>query len=89
MLEFGERLRGTFDGASVHPREVVKLFLEKHAAAVILIHNHPSSVGEPSRADELITKRLQEDLGLIDVRVLDHLIVAGGDVSSFAERGLL
>ena len=60
MLEFVELFRGTIDGASVHPREVVKLVLEKHAAAVVLVHNHPSSVGEPSRADELITKRLQE-----------------------------
>ena len=89
FLRFVELFRGTIDGASVHPREVVKLTLEAQAAAVLLVHNHPSQVGEPSGADEHITKRLQQALGLIDVRVLDHLVVAGNEVVSFAERGLL
>jgi len=74
---------------SVHPREVVKLALEKGAAACLLVHNHPSTVQDQSHADELITKRLIQALALIDVRVLDHLIVAGGSVFSFAEKGLI
>ena len=81
--------RGTIDGASVHPREVVKEALRHNAAAVVLGHCHPSGVCEPSQADELITSRLREALALVDIRVLDHLIVAGGEVLSFAERGLL
>ena len=89
FIEYVELFRGTIDGASVHPREVVKLVLERGAASVILAHCHPSGVAEPSRADELITKRLVESLALIDVRVVDHLIVAGGDVVSLCERGLL
>jgi DNA repair protein RadC len=89
MLRYVELFRGTIDGASVHPREVVKTAIESQAAAVVLVHNHPSQIGEPSTADELITKRLREALALIDVRVLDHLIVAGNEVVSFAERGLL
>jgi DNA repair protein RadC len=84
-----ELFRGTIDGASVHPREVVKQALQHSAAAVILAHNHPSGVAEPSQADELITRRLREALQLVDIRVLDHLIVAGGEVVSFAEQGLL
>jgi DNA repair protein RadC len=81
--------RGTIDGAGVHPREVVKSALKHNAAAVILAHNHPSGVAEPSQADELITQRLKQALGLIDIRVLDHLIVGDGVCESFAERGLL
>ncbi len=81
--------RGTIDGASVHPREVVKEALRHNAAAVVLGHCHPSGVCEPSQADELITSRLRDALALVDIRVLDHLIVAGGDVLSMAERGLL
>ena len=80
---------GTIDGASVHPREVVKRALQLNAAAVILSHNHPSSVTEPSHADELVTRRLTEALALVDIRVLDHLIVGGNATLSFAERGLL
>ena len=89
FLRFVELFRGTIDRASVHPREVVKLVLETQTAALLLVHNHPSQIAEPSAADELITKRLQEILALIDVRVLDHLLVAGDQVISFAERGLI
>jgi DNA repair protein RadC len=89
LIEFVELFRGTIDGASVHPREVIKLALSKNAAAVVFAHPHPSGVAEPSQADELITQRLKEGLALVDVRVLDHMIVAGGDVVSFAERGLI
>lgn len=84
-----ELFRGTIDGASVHPREVVKRALIHNAAAVILAHNHPNAVAEPSQADELVTRRLREALALIDVRVLDHLVVGGAVVESFAQRGLL
>lgn len=84
-----EMFRGTINGASVHPREVVKSALQHNAAAAILLHNHPSGVSSPSRADEQITRRLVDALALIDVRVLDHLVVAGGNVSAFSELGLL
>jgi DNA repair protein RadC len=89
VIEYVELFRGTIDGASVYPREVVKLALDKHASSVLLFHCHPSHVGEPSIADEQITKRLVSALQLIDVRVLDHLIVAGAETVSFVERGLL
>ena len=89
VIEYVELFRGTIDGASVYPREVVKLALEKGAAACVLLHNHPSGVNEQSHADELITKRVAAALALIDVRVLDHLIVAGGSVLSFSEKGLI
>ena len=89
VIEFVELFRGTIDGASVHPREVVKEALRRNAAAVILVHPHPSGVAEPSHADELVTRRLREALQLVEIRVLDHLIVAGDDVVSFAEKGLL
>jgi DNA repair protein RadC len=89
LIEYVELFRGTIDGASVHPREVVKLALAKNAAAILLAHPHPSGVAEPSQADELITQRLKDALSLIDVRVLDHLIIAGGDVVSMAEKGLM
>jgi len=89
LIAFEELFRGTIDGASVHPREVVKQALARNAAAVILAHNHPSGVAEPSHADELITRRLSEALQLVDIRVLDHLIVAGNACLSFAERGLI
>ncbi|HEY6642880.1 MAG TPA: DNA repair protein RadC [Povalibacter sp.] len=81
--------RGTIDGSSVHPREVVKQALIHNAAAVILAHNHPSGIAEPSQADELITRRLKQALALVDIRVLDHLIVGGAIATSLAERGLL
>ena len=89
LIEYVELFRGTIDEASVHPREVVKLALARNAAALVLAHPHPSGSAEPSRADELITQRLKEALALVDIRVLDHIIVAGGATTSFAERGLL
>ena len=88
VLGFEQLFRGTIDGASVHPREVVKRTLELNAAAVIFAHNHPSGAAEPSRADLRITERLKDALGLIDVRVLDHFVV-GDEVVSFAEWGIL
>ena len=89
LIAFDELFRGTIDGANVHPREVVKQALARNAAAVILAHNHPSGVCEPSQADQLITQRLREALALVDIRVLDHCIVADNGCLSFAERGLL
>lgn len=84
-----ELARGTLAQTSVYPREVVKTALARNAAAVIFAHNHPSGVAEPSRADELLTQSLRSALALVDVRTLDHLVVAGARVTSFAERGLL
>jgi len=89
LIAFDEMFRGTIDGASVHPREVVRQALQRNAAAVILAHNHPSGVTEPSQADELITLRLRDALGLVDIRVLDHLIVGDTRVVSLAERGVI
>ena len=89
LIAYEELFRGTIDGASVHPREVVRQALAHNAAAVILAHNHPSGVAEPSQADELITRRLRDALALVEIRVLDHLIVGGAGCMSFAERGLL
>ncbi len=89
FLRFVELFRGTIDGASVHPREVVKLVLEAQSAAVVLVHNHPSQNNQFSAADEQITRRLKSALDYIDVRVLDHLLVAGSEVISAAERGLI
>lgn len=80
---------GTLTQASVYPREIVKRALHHNAASVIFAHNHPSGIVEPSRADETLTKSLKSALDLVDVRVLDHFIVAGNDTMSFAERGLL
>jgi DNA repair protein RadC len=84
-----ELFRGTLTQTSVYPREVVKRALHHNAGAVIFAHNHPSGVAEPSHADETLTQALKQALALIDVRVLDHFIVAGSGVLSFAERGLL
>jgi DNA repair protein RadC len=89
LIEYVELFRGTIDGASVYPREVVKLALARNAAAVVLAHPHPSGAAEPSQADELVTQRLRDALALVDIRVLDHIIIAGGEAMSFAERGLL
>jgi DNA repair protein RadC len=84
-----ELFRGTLTQTSVYPREVVKRALHHNAASVILAHNHPSGLAEPSRADELLTQTLKSALALVDVRVLDHFIVAGSQSLSFAERGIL
>ena len=89
VIEYVELFRGTIDGASIYPREILKLAIEKGAAACVLLHNHPSGVKDQSHADELITKRIAAALALIDVRVLDHCIVAGAEILSFAEQGLL
>jgi DNA repair protein RadC len=84
-----ELFHGTLSQTSVYPREVVKRALAHNAAAVILAHNHPSGVAEPSQADQHLTQALKQALALVDVRVLDHFIVAGGRMHSFAETGLL
>lgn len=89
VLQFTELFRGTIDGTSVYPREVVKEALRVNAAAVILAHNHPSGVAEPSQADERITRRLKAALDLVDIRLLDHLIVGDGGTTSLAARGLV
>lgn len=89
VISTEELFRGTLTQTSVYPREVVKAALAKNAAAVIFAHNHPSGVAEPSHADELLTRSLKSALGLVDIQVLDHFIVAGGRILSFAERGLL
>ncbi len=89
VLSFEELFRGTIDGTSVYPREVVRQALQHNAAAVIVAHNHPSGVAEPSRADEEITARLSQALALVDIRLLDHMVVGDGEVTSLAGRGLL
>jgi DNA repair protein RadC len=89
LIAVDELFRGTLTQTSVYPREVVKASLRENAAAVIFAHNHPSGVAEPSKADERLTTALKSALALVDVRVLDHFIVAGAGVLSFAERGLL
>lgn len=89
VIEMEELFRGTLTQTSVYPREVVKAALKHNSAAIILAHNHPSGVAEPSGADEALTRALKEALTMVDVRVLDHFIVASGGVVSFAERGLL
>ena len=89
LLAFEELFRGTIDGATVHPREVVRQTLLHNAAAVIIAHNHPSGVAEPSQADEGVTRRLRQALAVVDVRLLDHLIVGDGRCFSFSEHGLL
>ena len=89
LIEYVELFRGTLAQTSVYPREVVNIALAHNAASMILAHNHPSGVAEPSRADELLTQSLKQALSLVEVRVLDHFIVAGDQTLSFAERGLL
>lgn len=89
VIAFEEVFRGTIDGASVHPREIVKLALAHNAAALIFAHNHPSGIAEPSQADLHLTRRLREALQLVDIRVLDHLIIGDGAVLSFAEQGFI
>lgn len=89
VLAFEELFRGTVDGASVHPREVVRACLQHNACAVIFAHNHPSGVAEPSAADRAITHELRDALQLVGVRVLDHLVIGSGEPVSMAARGLL
>mgnify|MGYP000563098982 CR=1 FL=1 len=89
VIRFEALFRGTIDGAAVYPREVVRQALEDNAAAVIFAHNHPSGVAEPSQADISLTRRLKEALGLVDIRVLDHMVIGHGEVISLAERGLM
>lgn len=89
LLAWRELFHGTLTQTSVYPREVLREALALNAGAVILAHNHPSGLAEPSRADELLTQQLKSSLALLDVRVLDHLVVGRGQVVSFAERGLL
>ena len=89
LLASEELFRGTLTQTSVYPREIVRAALRINAAAVIFAHNHPSGVAEPSRADELLTQALKQALALVDIRTLDHFVVAGNRVVSFAERGLL
>lgn len=89
VLFIEEMFRGTIDGASVYPREVACAVLKHKAAACIFAHNHPSGVAEPSMADQAITRRLKDALSTIDIRVLDHFVIAGNKVVSFAKRGLL
>ena len=89
LIAFEELFRGTIDSASVYPREVVKEALKRNAAALVLAHQHPSGVAEVSAADQLITRKLVSALEMVGIRVLDHLIVAGGEVVSLAEGGLL
>ena len=89
LIEIAELFKGTVDGATVYPRVVVQQALEKNAAAIVIFHNHPSQVAEPSDADRGITLKLSRALALVDVRVLDHLVVTDGHVVSFAERGLI
>ena len=89
VIAIEEMFRGTLTQTSVYPREVVKAALKANAAAVIFAHNHPSGVAQPSRADELLTRELKDALALVEVKVLDHFIVAGTQALSFAERGLL
>ena len=89
VLHCEEMFRGTLTQTSVYPREVVKTALAANAASVIFAHNHPSGASEPSQADELLTRELKAALALVDVKVLDHFVIAGAQSLSFAERGLL
>jgi DNA repair protein RadC len=89
VLACDEMFRGTLTQASIYPREIVKTALAANAAAVIFAHNHPSGVSEPSQADESLTRQLKAALALVDVKVLDHFVIAGDEFVSFAERGLL
>ena len=89
VIQFENLSRGTIDGASVYPREVVKMALYHNAAACLAYHNHPSGICEPSMADKQITEKLKQALGLVDIRLLDHFIIADGEPYSFAEHGLI
>lgn len=89
LLHYQEMFHGTINAAPVYPREVLKMVMQHNAAAVILAHNHPSGIAEPSHADQRVTERLKKALTLIDVALLDHFVIGSGDPVSFAERGLL
>lgn len=89
VISFDEMFHGTIDGASVHPREVVRKALQRNAAGLIIAHNHPSGAAEPSRADRALTRRLREAVELVDVRLLDHFVIGDCEIVSFAERGWL
>jgi len=87
LLGYHELFHGTIDTASVHPREVVRLALQKNAAAIIVAHNHPSGCADPSQSDIAITQRLKAALELVDIRLLDHFIIGQGDITSLADLG--
>lgn len=89
LISSEELFLGTIDGAAVYPREVVKSALKHNSAALIIAHNHPSGIAEPSQADRNITSRLQEALSLVEIRVLDHVVIGSSNYVSFAERGLI
>jgi DNA repair protein RadC len=89
VLAFDELFRGTIDAAAVYPREIVKQALTRNAAAVILAHNHPSGIAEPSQSDQLITRRIRDALELVDVRLLDHFVIGDNTCVSLASRGML
>lgn len=89
VLAFDELFRGTIDAAAVYPREIVKQALARNAAAVILAHNHPSGVAEPSQSDQLITRRIRDALELVDIRLLDHFVIGDNQCVSLASRGML
>ena len=89
VLAFDELFRGTIDAAAVYPREIVKQALARNAAAVILAHNHPSGIAEPSQSDQLITRRIRDALELVDVRLLDHFVIGDNACVSLASRGML
>ncbi len=89
VIEFEELFHGTIDGATVHPREVIRRALHHNAAALILAHNHPSGLTEPSHSDQSITQKLKDALALVDIRLLDHFIIGDGAPTSLAERGML
>lgn len=89
VIDYVEMFRGTLTQTAVYPREVLKDAMKRNSASLVLVHNHPSGLGRPSRADELLTQMLKTTLGMVDVRVIDHMIVAGPNVVSMAELGLL
>ncbi|WP_130537873.1 RadC family protein [Thiomicrorhabdus indica] len=89
VIKFEEMFKGTINAANVYPREIVKMALSLNAAAMICVHNHPSGDTTPSESDKSLTKTLQDSLDLVDVRLLDHLIIGGGEYTSFAEKGLM
>ena len=88
VIHYEELFSGTLNGATVHPREVVRSVLEHNASAVILAHNHPSGIAVPSQSDATLTRRLRDSLALIDVRLLDHIVIGDGEYVSISDRGL-